>query len=95
MSTNKEIPLGADGNPLSEAEVEFNKKYVDFTKVKFPEVNKLDFVVPDYKTSGKMIKISDYRFPAQTPERKGIVQMVHGYGDYFGRWAYFAEKFAQ
>jgi lysophospholipase len=28
-------------------------------------------------------------------ELKGVIQFVHGYGDYAGRYAYLAQKFSQ
>jgi alpha-beta hydrolase superfamily lysophospholipase len=43
--------------------------------------------------SSKMLSLTSYRFPAQD-ECKGTVQFIHGYGDYTGQYAYFAQKFA-
>jgi alpha-beta hydrolase superfamily lysophospholipase len=70
----------------------FENKYLDFTQYNFPETNPLDYRRPKYKGSST-IKLANYRTPA-IGERKGIVQYVHGYGDYTGRYAYLGEKFA-
>jgi hypothetical protein len=92
------VMLGADGLPLSEQEIEFQKKYVDFTNERyiFPEVNPVNLQVPDYKEKSKLIKLANYRWPCADPsKRKGVVQWVHGYGDYSARFGYLGQEFSK
>ena len=51
LSTEK-IELNEDGKPLSEEELTFKRKYLDFASTTFPEVNPVDMVLPDYKGRG-------------------------------------------
>lgn len=44
---------------------------------------------------GGSYKLANYRYPAMTKERKGIIFLGFGYGDYVGRYAYFAKAFAE
>ncbi len=41
------------------------------------------------------MKLATFRYPAATPERKGVVHFVNGYADYCARYAFFAHHFAQ
>lgn len=59
--------------------------------VSFPEINPVDMIV---KSKGKELKLANYRFPSLTPDRKGIIYFVNGYGDYCRRYAFFAQTFA-
>ena len=43
------VEVGQDGQPLSADEILFLKKNIDFTRVKFPEVNSLKFSRLDSK----------------------------------------------
>lgn len=86
------IEIGDDGKPLSEEDALFRKKNVDFTKWKFQEINSLKYEVKDIH-SNKMLHIQTYRQPA-AGECKGVVHFICGYGDYVGRYAYIAQKFA-
>ena len=52
VTSTKNIELNEDGNPLTEEEATFKKKYIDFASTTFPEVNPIDMVLPDYKGSG-------------------------------------------
>ena len=79
---------------LPPEEVEYQRKYLDYKAVKWPEVNGIEMVRPDYKGNGT-VKLQTYRYPELTDDLKGVVTFVHGYGDYAGRYAYFARKFAE
>jgi acylglycerol lipase len=47
------------------------------------------------KSGNKEYKLENYRYPSQTGDRKGIIYFIHGFGDYCGRYAYFAKQFAE
>ena len=59
------------GQPLTHAQLQHKKKYLDFSKVAFPEVNPFSFALKDVK-SGKQLAMQTYRWPARG-ERRGIV----------------------
>ena len=79
---------------LPPEEVEFQRKYLDFKVSRWPEVNGIEITRPDYKGNGS-VKLQTYRYPELTDDLKGVVTFLHGYGDYSGRYAYFARKFAE
>ncbi len=81
------VEVGPDGQLLSAEETLFQKKNIDFTRVKFPEVNSLKFSRLDSRK--KYLHIQNYRWPSEG-KRKGIVHFVNGFGDYVGRYAYLA-----
>lgn len=68
----------------------FKHKYIDYTSLKFPETNPIDLFTAD-----KRFKLANYRYPAATTERKGIIYFIHGYGEYVSRYAYFGRVFAE
>jgi len=45
----QKVEVGPDGQPLSQEEALFRRKNIDFTKVKFPEVNSIKFTRVDSK----------------------------------------------
>ena len=77
---------------INEEEEEYQRKVIHFKNYSFPEVNPINFISKNGKTQAKL---ANYRYPSQTGERKGIILFVHGYGDYCGRYAYFAKYFAE
>ena len=79
---------------LSPEEVVFQKKFLDYKVSRWPEVNGIEMERPDYKGKGT-VKLQTYRYPELTDDLKGIVTFLHGYGDYSGRYAYFARRFAE
>ena len=48
------VQHNSDGSVVPEEELEFQRKYVDFNKIKWPEVNEIEMVRPDYKSKGKV-----------------------------------------
>lgn len=80
------------GQRLSEEEEEFKRKFIDWKSIQFPQVNPVELVS---KSGKSQYKLNNYRYPSQTGETKGIIQFIHGYGDYCARYAYFAKKFAE
>ena len=74
-----------------EAQVLYDLKHIDFTKYHWPEVNPIDLQMPDYKSGGKVC-LQNYRYPTNQDTRKGIIQLLHGLGDYIGRYAFLAKK---
>ena len=58
----------------------------------FPEQNPIDFRLPDLFKKGNDVRIHNYRY-ACPPHvaRKGIVQWIHGFTDYSGRYAFLAQ----
>lgn len=80
------------GQRLTQQEQEFQKKYFDYKEYQFPEANPIELTV---KQSNKQIKLANYRYPALTKDRKGVVYFINGYGDYCARYAYFAQAFAE
>ena len=80
------------GQKLTLEEKEFQKKYIDYKAVQFPEVNPIEMVV---KGQGKSIKIANFRYPALTSTRKGVIHFNNGYGDYCARYGFLAEQFAK
>lgn len=94
ISTEK-IEQNEDGTPLSNEEQELKKKFIDFAKTTFPEVNPIDLVLPDFKGNGQ-VRLQTYRYPCRSDRpRKGIVQLIHGLGDYCGRYAFLAKTLAE
>ena len=79
---------------LSPEEEEYKRKYLDYKVSRWPELNGIEMVRPDYKGNGT-VKLQTYRYPELTDNLKGVVTFLHGYGDYSGRYAYFARKFAE
>jgi hypothetical protein len=76
---------------------EFERKFIDFRdqRYKFPEINPIDLQMPDLHSESKMVRLANYRWPCERPsERKGIIQYIHGYGDYSERMGFFANQFA-
>jgi len=47
-----EIEMNEDGTPVSNEEVVFRHKYIDFAATTYPEVNPIDYTLPDLKGSG-------------------------------------------
>ena len=88
------VQFDTSGKEVTPDEAEYNRKYFDYTKVKWPEINPIELVRPDYKQKGT-VKLQTYRYPDLTDNKKGIVTFLHGYGDYAGRYAYFAKRFAE
>ena len=82
------------GQQISKQDHEFQQKNVDFTRYEWPSSDIFDFQRKEVG-SDKMLKLKTYRYPSQMPDRKGVVQFVCGYGDYVGRFAYFAEEFSK
>ena len=56
MSKKEIAPAEFDtsGKEITAEEAEFNRKYVDFNKLKWPEVNPIELVRPDYKQKGRV-----------------------------------------
>ena len=77
---------------MSADELEFKRKFIDFKHHEWPETNPLELNLPSYKGQSE-VRIQNYRYPA-FGDRKGIVQLIHGHGDYIGRYAYLAEQIA-
>lgn len=72
VSTEK-IELDDEGVPLSTDELTFKRKYINFAKTAFPEVNPIDYKLPSLK-GNEEIRIQNYRYPCDPRvERKGIV----------------------
>ena len=71
-----------------------NRKYIDYNEVQWPEVNPIEFIRPNYNKSGE-IKLQTYRYPTTQEKRRGIVQLIHGHGDYIGRYSYIAKMIAE
>ena len=70
------------------------RRHIDFTSVDWPEVNPVDYRIS--AKNGEEIRIQNYRYPAIDPaNRKGIVQLIHGYGDYIGRYAWLGKRIAE
>ena len=72
-------------------------KFIDFSMHQFPQVNPIDFKMPAYKFESKVVgeevRLQNYRYPcADSVSRKGIVQFIHGHGDYAGRYAFMAKQ---
>jgi len=44
--------MNDDGTPMSEEEIIHKRKFLDFAKVTFPEVNPIDMLLPDNKGNG-------------------------------------------
>ena len=87
--------MGDDGTPLSMDEYLVRRKFIDFREVDFPEINPIEMVVPAYKARGE-VRLASYRYPADpTGPRKGIVQWIHGFGDYSGRYGYLAKQLSE
>ena len=77
----------------------FDRKFIDFSAHKFPEVNPIDFKMPAYKgesrIAGEEVRLQNYRYPCvDGVTRKGIVQWMHGHGDYAGRYGFMAKQLA-
>ena len=53
LSTNN-IEQNEDGTPMSEEELKVKRKYIDFAKITFPEVNPIDFTRPEIKGNGQV-----------------------------------------
>lgn len=86
-----EIEMNEDGTPMSEDEIAFEKKVINFASVVYPEHNPIDFKLPDLHGKGE-VRIYNYRYPCPDHvTRKGIVQWIHGFSDYSGRYAYLAK----
>ena len=51
MSKEEVDPVQFDtsGKEVTPDEAEYNRKYFDYTKVKWPEINPIELVRPDYK----------------------------------------------
>ena len=80
------------GKQITEEERIFQRKYIDYKAVQFPEINPVELKV---KGQGKELKIANFRYPSLLQERKGIIFFNNGYGDYCARYAFFAEQFAK
>ena len=86
-----EIEQNEDGTPVSNEEIVYRKKFIDFAATTFPEVNPIDYNLPDLHGKGQ-VRIQNYRYPCPpSVSRKGIVQWIHGFNDYSGRYAYLAK----
>ena len=93
--SSQHIEMNEDGTPMSDEELEMKAKVIDYAATTFPEVNPIDFKLPDLKGKGE-IKIQNYRYPCPPGvDRKGIVQWIHGFNDYSGRYAFAAKQFAE
>ena len=46
------LEVGSGGEKISAEEAEFNRKYVDYSKFKWPEVNEIEMTRPDYRGKG-------------------------------------------
>ena len=93
--STQSIDQNEDGTPMNEEELKVKRKYIDFAKITFPEVNPIDFTVPAIKGNGQ-VRLQNYRYPcAPGVERKGIVQYIHGNSDYGGRYAFMAKTLAE
>ena len=78
---------------MSADELKFKRKFIDYNLYEWPETNPLELSLPCYKGRSE-VRIQNYRYPA-IGELKGIVQLIHGHGDYVGRYAYVAEQIAK
>lgn len=76
------------GKQITEEERIFQRKYIDYKAVQFPEINPIELKV---KGQGKELKIANFRYPSLLKDRKGIIFFNNGYGDYCARYAFFAE----
>ena len=93
--SEENIQVNEDGTPLSPEELEHHRKFIDFSKEAYPMVNPIDFLLKDYKGNGQ-VRIQNYRYPcAENTTRRGIVQLIHGFNDYAGRYAYLAKTLTQ
>ena len=83
---------GGIGKKITEEQIKLEKKYIDYKKLSFPISE--SFYIND---SGKKIKLESYKYPTTLASelKRGTVFFVHGYGDYVGRYAYFAKQFAE
>ena len=65
--------MNEDGTPMSNEELEKKAKFIDYAATTYPEVNPIDFKLPDLKGKGE-VRIQNYRYPCPTGvDRKGIV----------------------
>ncbi|CDW71931.1 UNKNOWN [Stylonychia lemnae] len=84
---------GGMGRQISQEQMMFERKHIDFKRFQFPEICPIDYRV---KHKNEEIKIYNVRYPAvNQAERKGIIHFLHGYGEHAGRYAYFAQYFAK
>ncbi|TNV77116.1 hypothetical protein FGO68_gene7903 [Halteria grandinella] len=72
--------------------------FIDYNKYQFPEINPLNFKGYSLRTK-EYFPIANYRYPAyfdtqKQEKKKGIIYFIHGYGEYTGRYAYFAKAFS-
>ena len=80
---------------MSEEELEMKNKFIDYGATVYPEVNPIDFKLPELKGNGE-VRIQNYRYPCPLGvDRKGIVQWIHGFNDYSGRYAFAAKMFTE
>ena len=85
----------------AETQAIFDRKNIDFAKTSWPEINPIDLTQPAYNgkkqiPSEKSVRLQNYRYPCVDPaNRKGIVQFVHGHGDYAGRYAWLGKELAE
>ena len=87
--------MNEDGTPLSPEELEYHRKFIDYTKEVYPVINPIDMLLPAHKGNGQ-VRIQNYRYPCvDESSRKGIVQLIHGFNDYAGRYAYLAKTLSQ
>lgn len=96
-TSRQEVMIDENGDPMTEAQIEFLRRHVNFAQYSFPEVNPIEVSRPDYKGNvNTPVKLQTYRHPVDETrgERKGIVTFLHGYGDYGGRCGYMGPKFA-
>ena len=52
--STQNILMNDDGTPMSEEEIVHKRKFLDFAKVTFPEVNPVEMILPDFKRSGQV-----------------------------------------
>lgn len=71
------------------------RKYIDYKAVQWPEVNPIELVMSDVGGKSGQVRIQNYRYPTTQPNCKGIVQLIHGHGDYIGRYSYVAKQIAE
>ena len=60
--STENIAVNEDGTPKSQDELDYDRKYLDFAKVTFPEVNPIEMLLPDHKGNGQ-VRLQTYRYP--------------------------------
>ena len=83
------------GTRISNDKIKQHPGYIDYKNAHYPEANPMSLRVYS-QMQGRYIWLANYRYPAvDQKNRKGIIYFVHGYGEYVGRYAYFAKYFAE